>query len=126
MTATPGRQFFDEHINYLVTKDVTGMVTNTYTEDAILYNAFPFLDTPPPNVIKGREALIKVFEAYLEYQGEIQVDPLYNFLETQDVISFQTTMTSRKTGKWAIGDIWWLKDGKVSRHFGFAHRLGDA
>ncbi|BAY34139.1 MULTISPECIES: nuclear transport factor 2 family protein [unclassified Tolypothrix] len=125
-TTTPGRQFFDEHMKYIVAKDVVGMVTNTYTEDAILYNAFPFLDTPPPNVIQGREALIKAFEGYLEYQGEIQVDSLYNFLETDDVISFQATITSPKTGKWAVGDVWVLQDGKVARHFGFAHRLGDA
>lgn len=126
MSNTPGREFFDTHMKYIVAGDMVGMVTDTYTEDAILYNAFPFLDTPPPNVIKGREALIKAFEAYLAYQGEIQVDSLYNFLETEDVISFQATITSPKTGKWAVGDVWTLEDGKISRHFGFAHRLGDA
>ncbi|NET02623.1 MAG: hypothetical protein F6K61_19165 [Sphaerospermopsis sp. SIO1G1] len=129
MSNTPGRQFFDEHMKYIVAGDMVGMITDTYTEDAILYNAFPFLDTPPPNVIQGREALIKVFEAYLAYQGEIQVDSLYNFLETDDVISFQATITSPKTGKWVVGDVWTLvgtDTKKISRHFGFAHRLGDA
>lgn len=126
MATTPGRKFFDEHMQYIVAKDMAGMINNTYTEDAILYNAFPFLDTPPPNVITGSEELIKVFNAYLDYQGEIQVDSLYNFLETEDVISFQATITSPKTGKWAVGDTWLLKDGKIARHFGFAHRLGDA
>ncbi|HEY9873905.1 MAG TPA: hypothetical protein V6D12_10740 [Candidatus Obscuribacterales bacterium] len=126
MATTPGRKFFDEHMQYIVAKDMAGMINNTYTEDAILYNAFPFLDTPPPNVIQGREELIKVFNAYLDYQGEIQVDSLYNFLETEDVISFQATITSPKTGKWAVGDAWLLQNGKIARHFGFAHRLGDA
>ena len=51
MTITPGRQFFNEHMEYIAAKDMAGMVTNTYTEDAILYNPFPFLDTPPPNVV---------------------------------------------------------------------------
>lgn len=120
---TPGKQFFDEHMKYFASGDMAGMIKDTYTEDAILYNAFPFLDTPPPNVIQGQEELIKVFEAYLEYQGEIQVDSLYNFLETEDVISFQATITSPKTGKWAVGDAWLLRDGKIARHFGFAHQL---
>ncbi|KST65710.1 hypothetical protein [Mastigocoleus testarum] len=123
ITNTAGRKFFDEHIQYLLVKDVAGMVKNTYTQDAILYNAFPFLDTPPPNVIKGQEELIKVFNAYLDYQGDIQVDSLYNFLETEDVISFQATITSPKTGKWAVGDVWLMQGGKISRHIGFAHSL---
>jgi hypothetical protein len=126
ITTTPGRQFFDEHMKYIVAKDMAGMIQDTYTEDAILYNAFPFLDTPPPNVITGTKELIKVFESYLEYQGEIEVNSLYNFLETEDVISFQATITSPKTGKWAVGDTWILRNRKIARHFGFAHRLGDA
>lgn len=125
ITTTPGRKFFEEHIQYLLAKDIPGMIKNTYTEDAILYNAFPFLDTPPPNVIKGQEELIKVFNAYLDYQGDIQVDSLYNFLETEDVISFQATITSPKTGKWAVGDVWLMENSKIARHIGFAHSLGD-
>ena len=77
MTITPGRQFFNEHMEYIAAKDMAGMVTNTYTEDAILYNPFPFLDTPPPNVIQGSEELIKVYNAFLEYQGEVQLHSLY-------------------------------------------------
>ena len=120
---TPGRKFFDEHMEYLATKRVADMVNNTYAEDAILYNAFPFMDTSPPNVVKGRKALIETFTNYLEYQGEIQVDSLYNFLETDDVISFQATITSPKTGKWAVGDVWLMESGQIARHFGFAHKL---
>lgn len=123
---TPGRLFFEEHIQYLMKKDIAQMVKNTYTEDAILYNAFPFLNSPPPNVIQGQEELIKVFEAYLDYQGDIQVDSLYNFLETEDVISFQATITSPNTGKWAVGDIWLMRDSKIARHFGYAHSLENA
>ena len=123
MTTTPGRKFFEEHINYLMTNNVEEMVNKTYKEDAILYNAFPCLDAPPPNVLKGREELIRLFKIYLDYQGEIQVDSLYNFLETEDVISFQGAITSPKTGKWAVGDIWLMESGQIARHFGFAHKL---
>ena len=124
MATTSGRKFFDEHMEYLATKKVADMVNNTYAEEAILYNAFPlFEDNPPPNVVKGRKALIETFTKYLEYQGEIQVDSLYNFLETDDVISFQATITSPKTGKWAVGDVWLMRSGQIARHFGFAHKL---
>lgn len=121
-----GKKFFDRHMEYIVAKDMAGMIKDTYTEDAALYNAFPFLDTPPPNVITGHDTLIKVFEQYLEYQGEIQVTSLYNFLDTPEVISFQATFISPKTGNWAVGDTWLMRGEKIFRHFGFAHRLGDA
>ena len=123
MATTPGRKFFEEHMVYLSTKNVEEMVNKTYTEDAILYNAFPCLDTPPPNVVQGRAELIRVFKTYLDYQGDIQVDTLYNFLETEDVISFQGTITSPKTGQWVVGDVWLMKSGQIARHFGFAHKL---
>jgi predicted SnoaL-like aldol condensation-catalyzing enzyme len=118
-----GKEFFDKHMEYIVAKDMEGMIRDQYTEDAALYNAFPFLDTPPPNIISGREELVKVFNAYLEYQGEIQVESLYNFLDTEDVISFQAVFTSPKTGKWAVGDTWLMRDGKIYRHFGFAYQV---
>ena len=121
-----GKQFFDRHMAYIGAKDIAGMVKDNYTEDAILYNAFPFLDTPPPNIITGQDALIKAFEQYMEYQGEIQVTSLWNFLDTPEVISFQATFTSPKTGNWAVGDIWLMRGEKIYRHFGVAHRLGDA
>ena len=123
MDITPGRKFFEEHMVYLSRKNVEDMVNKTYTEDSILYNAFPCLDTPPPNVVQGRAELIRVFKAYLEYQGDIQVDSLYNFLETENVISFQATITSPKTGQWAVGDVWLMESGQIARHFGFAHKL---
>ncbi|NBD32848.1 MAG: hypothetical protein GVY17_07775 [Cyanobacteria bacterium] len=126
MTITQGRQFFNEHMAYIEAKDMVGMVTKTYTEDAIFYNSFPFLETPPPNVIQGSEALIKAYSAFLEYQGEVQLDSLYNFLETEDVISFQAIITSPKTGRWAVGDIWLMRQGKIARHFGIAHPLADS
>ncbi|GAB4215836.1 MAG: hypothetical protein OHK0012_16890 [Synechococcales cyanobacterium] len=118
-----GRTFFDRHMEYIAAKDVEGMVRDTYTLDAKLYNAFPFLDTPPPNVISGHADLIRVFKAYLDYQGEIQILTLYNCLESEDVLSFQSTFVSPKTGVWAVGDTWVMQGGKIHRHFGFAHQI---
>ena len=125
MTYQPGwgKDFFDTHMQYIAKNDMEGMVRDTYSSDAALYNAFPFLDTPPPNVIKGTDELIKVFKAYLDYQGEISVEKLYNFLDTEEVISFQAVISSSKTGRWAVSDTWVMKDEKIHRHYGTAHKL---
>jgi hypothetical protein len=123
MVIMPRHEFFEEHMQYITARDMVGMVTNTYTEDAIWYNPFPCFDIPPPNVIQGREELIKCFNTFLEYQGDIQLNSFYNFFETEDVISFQATIKSSKTGEWAVGDIWLMSNHKIARHFAFAHRL---
>jgi len=123
MTITTGRKFFNDHMQYIADKDMTSMVVNTYTEDAVFYNPFPFLDTPPPNVIQGSEKLIEACDAFLDYQGDVRLESLENFLETEDVISFQAVITSSKTGKWAVGDVWLMENGKIARHFGVAHKL---
>ena len=68
------------------------------------------------------DELIKAFKGYLEYQGDIQVDKLYNFLDSEEVISFQAVITSSKTGQWAVSDTWLMKNEMIFRHFGTAHK----
>lgn len=123
MTRTFGQTFFDQHVAYLMERRVEEMVEETYTENGILYNAFPFLPEPPPHVFRGRRQLIEAFNLYLDYQGVIQVESVSHFLETEDTISFQAVLRSEKTGRWAVGDIWMLESGRIARHFGFAHSL---
>ena len=120
---SPGREFFDRHMQYIAANDVEGMILDTYTEDAILFNAFPFLDTPPPNIIQGHTELIKVFKQYLAYQGSINVISLYNFMESPNAISFQATFSTANTGTWVAGDCWLMRDSKIYHHIGFAHQL---
>ena len=121
---TPGRKFFDEHMEYIGKMDVDGLIDDQYTEDALLISPFDILDTPPPHVVRGREALKDFFRKYLSWQGEIAVESLYDFAETDDAISFQAIFTSH-TGRWVVGDGWHMTDGKIDTHFSFAHRLGD-
>ena len=121
--AGKGKAFFDRHMEYILANDVEGMVKDTYTEDAILFNAFPFLDTPPPNIIQGHAALIDVFNRYLAYQGSIDLISLYNFLDSDDAISFQATFSTANTGTWAVGDCWLMREGRIYHHIGFAHQL---
>ena len=118
-----GKAFFDRHMEYIAANDMEGMVRETYTPDAALYNAFPFLEEPAPNIITGTDTLLEVFKKYLDYQGDIGVVKLYNFLDSEDVISFQAQITSTKTGEWAVGDTWLMKGNQIHKHFGFAHKL---
>ena len=110
--ATPGRQFFDEHMAYIYAGNLDGMIDDQYREDAVLISPFDILDTPPPHIVRGREALKAFFHKYIEWQGSINVESLYDFAETEDAISFQAIFTSR-TGRWVVGDAWSLKDRRL-------------
>jgi hypothetical protein len=122
-TTTPGRKFFDQHMAYITTDDVDGMVDAQYTNDAVLISPFDILDTPPPHIVRGNQALKDFFRKYLAWQGAIKVESLYDFAEIDDSISFQAIFTS-KTGRWVVGDAWHMRDGKIDRHFSFAHKVG--
>ncbi len=123
---TPGRKFFDEHMQYVAANDIAGMVNNTYTEDAVFYNTFPIINSPTPNIIRGREEIINAQKAIFEQQGNIKAGEPYNFIEDGDVISFQIEVTSPNTGKWKIADVWLMRDGKIARQFVLADRIVDA
>jgi hypothetical protein len=125
MATTPGRKFFDEHLEYIFKGDLNGMIDKQYTEDAVLISPFDFLQHPPPHIVRGRAALKDFFHQYVAWQGSINVESLYDFAETEDAISFQAVFTS-KTGRWVVGDAWYMRDGMIAYHFSFAHRIGDA
>ena len=94
-----------------------------YTADAILISPFDVLSTPPPHIVKGRTALKEFFRTYIDRQGSIDVEALYNFAETENSIFFQAIFAS-KTGKWVEGDAWHLTEGKIDTHYSFAYRIG--
>ena len=58
----------------------------------------------------------------MEYQGEIKVDDMYNFLDSEDVISFQAVITTN-SGTWAVSDTWLMEGEMKTKHFGTAHKL---
>src|SRR5262249_25944324 len=119
------RKFFDEHMAYIGRNDVDGMIDDQYTQDGVLISPFDILDTPPPHLVRGNQALKEFFRKYLAYQGSINVEKLYNFVETENSIFFQAVFTS-KTGRWVVGDAWHMTGDKIDTHYSFAHRLGDA
>ena len=98
MDKTPGQKFFDEHMTYIYANDIDGMIDNQYTQDAVLFSPFDVMDTPPPHVVRGNAALKAFFRRYIDWQGSIQVEKLYDFSETANSIFFQAVFTSH-TGK---------------------------
>ncbi|MGH7966894.1 MAG: hypothetical protein ACRERD_34575 [Candidatus Binatia bacterium] len=122
-TTTPGRKFFDEHMAYIAANDIDGMIDDQYTQDAVLISPFDILDVPPPHVVRGNQALKDFFHKYAAWQGSINVESLYDFAETDDSICFHAIFTSN-TGRWVVGDDWYMRDGKIHRHYSFAHKLG--
>jgi len=114
-----GRQFFDEHMDYIAKNDIDGMLDKQYHEDAVLVTFFDYKDTPPPHVIKGREELKKFFEEYLATLGFIELTKMSEVAETEDMILFQASFNC-KLGERRVSDGWYLKEGKILRHFGSA------
>ena len=84
----------------------------------MLISPFDVLKTPPPHIVRGNKALKEFFHTYIAWQGEINVESLYDFAETDDSIAFHAVFTS-KTGKWVVGDDWHMKGGKISVHYSF-------
>ncbi len=108
---------------YIGNKDIDGMIDNQYTQDAVLISPFDFLDTPPPHIVRGNQALKDFFHNYVDWQGSINVESLYDFAETDNSIFFQAIFTS-KTGRWVVGDAWHMTGGKIDTHYSFAHNIG--
>lgn len=119
---TRGQKFFDEHVGYLMSRNIAALVENQYTPDAILISPFDVLDVPPPHIIPAGPQMVEFFTKWLDYHGNMSFDELYDFAELEDTVSFQALMTS-ETGKWVLGEAWHLAGDKIDRHYGFAHRL---
>ena len=108
METTPGRKFYDRHLNYFYAKDVDGLVENDYNEDAVLIS-FDF-------TVRGHEALKEIFRAYLDMIGDMEVKSTDNFTETEDTIFLEATLETEKLGERKVYDVFILRDGKISYH----------
>jgi hypothetical protein len=111
---------------YIYANKIDQMIDDQYTQDAVLISPFDVLNTPPPHIVRGNQALKAFFRTYIDWQGAIEVESLYDFAETESSIFFQAIFTS-KTGKWVVGDAWHMRGGltgKIEVHYSFAHKIG--
>lgn len=106
---TPGWRFYQQHLDYIYSRDLDGLVQNDYNEDAVLMST--------DSAVRGREAVKKVFEEYLARVGDLRVTSTEEFNETDDCIQLEATIAYEKLGMKRVYDVFVLKDGKISYHF---------
>lgn len=105
---TRGRELYDRQIQFLLDKDVDGLVETNYAPDAELISF--------QTVVKGRDALRTYFRGYVEMLGDLVVESTDKFAETDDAIFFEATVRSA-LGRVRVYDAWVLRDGQITHHF---------
>ena len=105
---TAGRALYERHIQFLIDKDVDGLIDTNYTPDAQLVSF--------QAVVRGRDALKTYFHGYLELLGDIVVESTDKFTATDDAILFEATVSSN-LGRARVYDAWTLRDGQITHHF---------
>ena len=109
-------QMYKEHIQYLLDKDIDGILKNQYTEDALLISSIE----RKPLYYKGREELKEHFKGILAIEG---LDTEIAFWgETEDpptlmIVEAITMQTADGESKMRFADSWVLRDGKIAIHF---------
>ncbi|ACK64466.1 hypothetical protein PCC8801_0368 [Rippkaea orientalis PCC 8801] len=109
-------KMYQEHIQYLLDKDIEGILNNQYTEDALLISSF----TKEPQYFKGREQLKEHFQGILAIEN-LQTEVTF-WAETDDpqtlmIVEAITMKTPEGEAKMRFADSWVLRDGKIAIHF---------
>ncbi len=107
MEPTPGQAFYQRQIAALEAGDMNAILAQ-YHPDATMVG-FDF-------VVKGRGAIKEHFEGYLERLGTLRLKSTDKFIETEDAIFFEATITS-DLGEAQVYDVFLLRDGKATHHF---------
>ena len=119
MEGVPNTQLgkmYREHIQYLLDKDIEGILENQYTEDALLISSFE----KKPLYFKGHEQLREHFKGILAIEG---LDTEIAFwAETEDpqtlmIVEAITMRSPEGESKMRFADSWVLRDGKIAIHF---------
>lgn len=109
-------QMYAEHIQYLLDKDIEGILKNQYTEDALLISSFQ----KKPLYYKGHEQLKEHFQGILAIEG-LETEIAF-WAETEDpqtlmIVEAITMRTAEGESKMRFADSWVLREGKIAIHF---------
>ena len=107
MESTAGQAFYKRQIAALEAGDMNAILAQ-YHSDATMVG-FDF-------VVKGHRAIEEHFESYLERLGTLKLKSTDKFIETEDAIFFEATITS-DLGEAQVYDVFLLRDGKATHHF---------
>lgn len=105
---TNGKSFYNRQVAFLEAKDIPGLISTQYADDAELVS----FDVQ----VKGRQALIKHFEGYLAHLGYIKLISTDKFTETPDSIFFEATVEVQG-GIARVYDAFVLRNGQATHHF---------
>jgi len=100
---TPGKDFYERQVNFLLNGDADGLVDAHYHDDAVMVTF--------DRTVRGHAALKAGFRAYLQAVGVEEVLSTDHFAETDDTIFFEATMRT-KLGIAHVYDAMVLRDGK--------------
>ncbi|MBV9019338.1 MAG: nuclear transport factor 2 family protein [Chloroflexi bacterium] len=107
MELTPGKAFYQRQIAALEAGDKDTLLTQYHPDAAIVGLDF---------AVKGHEPIGKHLEGYLEHLGALKVQSTDKFIEIEDAIFFEATITTN-LGEARVYNVFLLRDEKATHHF---------
>ncbi len=105
---TPGKQFYQRQVEYLVAGNADALVEDNYNDDAVL--------TSPEFIVRGKQALKAHFRNYMRWVKIKAVKSTDKFVETDNTVLFEATVVSNY-GEAKVYDAFVLRNGRISYHF---------
>lgn len=125
MLVSPRRQMYDEHIGYIRSKDIDGLVSQ-YAEDCLLISMLT--DDRRPRFVRGHAELREFFSERIFGLEELEIENSQwaetdNVMMTVEHVSY--TSADRTPGAVDFYDNWYLRDGQIAVHFAGVNRYPD-
>jgi carbon-monoxide dehydrogenase small subunit len=105
---TPGKQFYEQQVQFLLDKDVDGLVEKHYHEDAVIVSH--------DAIVTGREALKAHFNEFFRWVTIESVKSTDKFTETADTLLFEATAQTNH-GVVKTFDALVLESGRIRLQF---------
>ena len=108
MELTPGKAFYDRQIAACEAQDMDALMAQYHSDAELVGFDFP--------VKKGQEAIRSHMQAYLARLGTLRLQSTDKFIESEDSIFFEATITT-SIGEARVYDVFLLRAGKATHHF---------
>ncbi|HWD09839.1 MAG TPA: 2Fe-2S iron-sulfur cluster-binding protein [Actinomycetota bacterium] len=105
---TPMKQFYEEQVQFLMDKDVDGLVSKHYHDDAVIVSH--------AGIARGRDQVRARFGTFLHWVTIEEVLSTDNFTETDNTLMFEATIKS-SMGVVKTYDAMLLEAGRVKLQF---------
>jgi carbon-monoxide dehydrogenase small subunit len=105
---TPGKQFYEQQVQFLLDKDVDGLVEKHYHEEAVIVSH--------DAIVRGRHALKAHFNEFLRWVTVERVQSTDKFTESADTLLFEATVQTNH-GVIKTFDALVLEAGRIRLQF---------